>query len=329
MCMMGAAVIAAACWYKNKLEEDRSVPDYVLTYAENQTEEYPTTQAARYFADMVWEQTEGKVEIRIHPNAELGSELSVIEQIQYGGIDFSRISLSSLSDTVPQLNVLQMPYIYTGAEHMWRVLDGEIGEEFMNSMDAVPIVPLSWFDAGSRCFYTVDRPVSCLEDLKGLKIRVQESKLLQDVIRCLGADPVPLPYDQVYSALETGRVDGAENNWPSYEAMKHNEVAPYFTVNGHMRIPEMQIISRHTWDKLPPEYQRTIRECARESALYERRLWREQEQKAKENVIEEGCLVTEIPEEEKERFRQAVMPLYEKYCSGSMDIVERIIKLGE
>lgn len=320
-------LICAGC----KAQEEKSVkvPEFVLTYAENQAEDYPTTLGAYRFAELVYERTGGKIEIQVHANAVLGEEQSVVSQIQFGGIDFGRVSLSSLAEFIPKLNVLQMPYLYTGSEHMWKVLEGEIGDDFMNSFEGTSLVPLSWYDAGARNFYNSVRPIEQLEDMQGMKIRVQESKLMKDTVVALGAEPVPMAYEDVYSALETGEIDGAENNWPSYESMRHYEVSRYYTIDEHNRIPEMQVISQRTWDKLKPEYQKILRECAQESALYERELWVEREKSSEAKVRKEGCTLTELLPEEKARFQEAVSPMYEKYCSEYMDIINAIIAVGK
>lgn len=306
-----------------------TVPEFVLTYAENQAEDYPTTLGAYRFAELVRERTGGKIEIQVHADAALGEEQSVINQVQFGGIDFARVSLSSLAELIPKLNVLQMPYLYTGSEHMWKVLEGDIGDDFMNSFDGSKLVPLSWYDAGARNFYNSVCPIEQLEDMQGMKIRVQESKLMKDTVIALGAEPVPMAFEDVYSALETGEIDGAENNWPSYESTRHYEVSRYYTIDEHNRIPEMQLMSQRSWEKLKPEYQKIIRECAEESALYERRLWVEREQSSEEKVRKEGCTLTELPPEEKARFQEAVLPMYEKYCSEYMDIIDAIIAVGK
>lgn len=316
------AVLGGILYYKD--QESRSVPEFVLTYAENQAEDYPTTLAAQRFAEMVYEQTDGKVEIRIRPNSILGDEYSVIEQIRFGGIDFCRASLSTLAEVVPKLNVLQLPYLYEDSEHMWEVLDGEIGAELLEEFDGSGMVALSWYDAGARSFYTSQQPIRKPEDLKGLRIRVPESELMADLLRAMGAEPVVLAFDEVYSSLVTGTIDGAENNWPSYESLHHNEVAPYFTVDEHMRVPECQVVSQQTWDKLPEEYQQIIRECARESAEYERSLWKEQEEYAHAAVLESGTKEIILTEKEKKAFEEAAQPIYEKYASEYMDLVEGI-----
>ena len=200
----------------------KDMPELILRYAENQPEGYPTTEAAYAFADLVEEKTGGRVQIRVYSNGVLGSEDSVVEQMEYGGIDFSRISVMSLGEFMPELYVLQLPFLYKDSDHMWRVLDGPIGETFLASIqDSIGLTALTWFDAGVRHFYT-NEPVTSLDDLKGLYIRVAESSLMEEIIQDLGAVPVRLAYDDVYSALAKEDIDGAENNWPSYDYTGQN-----------------------------------------------------------------------------------------------------------
>lgn len=310
-------------------EAEAQMPEYVFTYAENQAEDYPTTQGAYRFAEMVKEKTNGKIEILVHCNGVLGDEKTVIEQMQFGGVDFARVSLSPLAEYVPKLNVLQMPYLYTDSDHMWDVLEGEIGTDFMNSFGESKLVALSWYDAGARNFYNSIKPIEKLEDIRGMNVRVQESGLMMDTMKALGANPKPMAYDEVYSALQTGTIDCAENNWPSYESIRHYEVARYYTIDEHTRVPEMQLISKSTWNQLTPEYQEIIKECAQESAKYERTLWKKREKTSEAKVIKEGCILTELLPGEKERFREAVMPMYERYCAEYMDIIQAIIETGE
>lgn len=304
--------------------QDETVPQYVFTYAENQTSDYPTTRGANRFADLVKEKSGGKIEIRIYPNAELGDENSAAEQLQFGGVDFMRASLSTVNSLSNESIVLEMPYLYNDSDHMWRVLDGEIGQEMLDSFEGSGAVALSWYDAGVRNFYTVDHPINSLSDLKGLKIRVQESDIMEDFINALGAEAVPIPYENVFSALQTGVIDGAENNWNSYEAMRHYEVAKYFTLDEHMRVPELQLASEVTWKKLNPEQQELIRACAKESAEYEREAWKEQSERAEEKAGSEGTVTIVLSSEEKERFRKASTPLYDKYCADYMDLIQKI-----
>ena len=302
----------------------KRTPDYVFTYAENQTSDYPTTQAARYFAGLVNERTEGRIEIRVYPGAELGDEVSTMEQMEYGGIDFARGSLSSLADYSPESVVLQMPYLYKNADHMWKVLDGEIGRDIMESFQGSGLKALAWFDAGVRNFYTIDKPISCLEDMRGLEIRVQDSSLALDMIKALGATPVPMVYEEVGDALQTHTVDGAENNWSSYEAMKHDVYAKYYSLDEHMRIPELLIMSEVTWNRLPHEDQDIILKCAVEAGNYERNLWKMREDSSRQKCIKSGTVEITLSDKEKERFRTEMNELYEKYCGDYMDIIEKI-----
>lgn len=326
----GAVLLAGYQIYeKKKLQEVQPIPEFVFTYAENQAADYPTTLGAYQFAKLVNERTDGKIEIRIYPDAEMGDENSVMEQMEFGGIDFTRVSASALADDIPKLNVLMLPYLYRDSAHMWSVLEGEIGAEFFRAFDETNLVPLSWYDAGARNFYSTKAPIEKPSDLKGLKIRVQNTSLLIDVMTTLGATPVPLAFDQVYSALEIGSIDGAENNWPSFESTSHYEVAKYYTVDEHIRIPELQLVSQVTWDKLPEQYQAIIQECARESSVYERRLWKERERSSESKIRSAGCEITELTPGEKRAFQEAMQPVYEKYGAEDSELIQAIIDAGE
>lgn len=304
---------------------DGAEPEFVFRYAENQPEDYPTTQGAYKFAELVNEKTNGRIQIEVYHGAQLGDEKSVLEQMQFGAIDFSRVSLSPLAEFAPQLNVLQLPYLYRDGEHMWKVLEGQIGEDFKNGIDESGLIGLSWYDAGARNFYDSKKEIKTLEDMKGLNIRVQENELMMDMVSALGANPTPMAYGEVYSGLQTGTIDGAENNWPSYESTSHYEVAKYFVLDEHTRVPELQIISKMTMDKLSPEDQQIIRECALESALVERELWAEREKASEEKVKAAGSVITELTPEEKQKFQDACKPLYEKFAADYMDTVDAII----
>ena len=288
----------------------------ILRYAENQPEDYPTSKAAKAFAELVAQRTGGRVKVLVYSGAELGAEQSVIQQMQFGGVDFSRVSLSQLAEYEPELSVLQLPYLYSDAQQMWRVLDGSIGDEFLAMLDGMDLVGLSWFDAGVRSFYTREKAAT-LADLQGKVIRVQESDMMSEMVSDMGAVPVQVVYSQVYAALHNGRIDGAENNWPSYEAMGHYEVAPYFLKNEHTRVPEIQIASRAALEKLAgldSSFPGIVRGCARDSANVERRLWAEREAQAEEDMRAWGVEVTTLSEAEMQKFRAAVRPMYERFA---------------
>ncbi|MCR4934610.1 MAG: TRAP transporter substrate-binding protein [Lachnospiraceae bacterium] len=318
-----ASVLTIALIKLNKKSE--VVPEYVFLYAENQTKDYPTTLGGQYFADLVYERTGGKIKILIKYESEMGSEGEAIDQVKYGGVAFARVSLSQLAEKIPDMTLLMLPYMYDDSAHMWRVLEGEIGDEFLQKADEYDLVGLSWYDAGARNFYSSSAPIRRLEDLQGMTIRAQESEIMSDMVSALGANPVKVVYSEVYSAIETGLVDGAENNWPSYESMKHYKVAKYYTVDEHARVPEMQICSKAVWDSLSDEYKEIISECAKESAVYERKLWKEREESSKQIAVENGTEVIELSTEEKRRFRAAMTELYEKYAGDNLSLVQKII----
>ena len=284
----------------------------ILRYAENQPEDYPTSKAAKAFAELVAQRTDGR---------------SVIQQMQFGGVDFSRVSLSQLAEYEPELSVLQLPYLYSDAQQMWRVLDGGIGDEFLAMLDGMDLVGLSWFDAGVRSFYTREK-VTGLDDLQGLTIRVQESDMMSDMITALGAKPAQVVYSKVYAALHNAEIDGAENNWPSYEVMGHYEVAPFFLKDEHTRVPEVQLASPAVMEKLAgldESFPEVIRACARESAQTERELWARREANAEQNMRKRGICVTEMDDAEKARFRAAVQPMYDEF-SAQQELIDRIQK---
>ncbi len=329
LCIALLAVFILVLAIRFQMSPQEVAPEYVLSYAENQTEDYPTTLGAKYFAELVAERTNGRIKIVVSAEGALGNEADVIQQLMYGGIDFTRVSLSQLAEYAPEMNVLQMPYLYTDSNHMWRVLDGEIGASFLQDIQNYELVGLSWYDAGARNFYNTVKPISTPEDVEGMRIRVQESALMEDMVEALGATAVPISYEQVYSSLERGLCDGAENNWPSYETMDHYEVAQYFTVDEHTRVPEMQLCSIHTWEKLSEEDQAIILECAQESALYERELWVQREEKSRQKALENGVQEVVLTAAEKALFQEKMSDVYEKYCGDYMDIIEQIIEEGK
>ena len=210
---------------------------------------------------------------------------------------------------------------------MWRVLDGSIGDDFLALLDEMNLVGLSWFDAGVRSFYTREK-VTSLEELQGLTLRVQESDMMSKMIVDLGARAVQVVYSQVYAALHNGQIDGAENNWPSYEAMSHYEVAPFFLQDEHTRVPEIQLASAAAIEKLKavdPSFPEVLRTCARESARTERRLWAEREARSEKDLREWGVEVTTLSDAEKQKFRAAVQPLYDQFADQA-ELLEQIQK---
>lgn len=286
----------------------------VLRLADNQPIGYPTVIGDEKFAELVEEYTNGKIKVEVYPQATLGDEKSCIEQVQFGGIDFTRVSISPLSSFNPLLDALQMPYLYRSPEHMWKVLNGEIGEYFLKSMEDNGFVGLTYFDSGARSFYNTKKPIYDVADLKGMKIRVQESELMMGLVKALGAVPTPMSYGDVYSALQTGVIDGAENNWPSYDSSSHYEVAKYYSIDQHTRVPEMLVASKTTMDKLSKEHQDIIKKAAKEAQATQIQAWADYVEKSKAKVLAAGCQINEINNQAE--FAKAMDPLYEKMLNA-------------
>lgn len=309
-------------WVNAKDKKEKT--EFIFSYAENQNEDYPTTKGARRFAELVEEKSKGRIKILVQANSELGDEGEVIEQMKFGGIDFARISISSLTETIPEYNVLMMPYLYRDSDHMWSVLDGKIGDHFLEELQDYNLVGLSWYDAGARSFYNSVRPIKTVEDLEGLTIRVQGVDSMIDLVEALGAKTQVVQYADIYSNLQLGKVDGAENNIPSYESMDHFKVAKYFSLDEHTRQPELQICSKNTWDQLSEEDKEIISESAKESAIYQREVWRIREESAKARVIEQGTIINTISEENLKEFQKRSNKIYAKYCKNYVDIIAEI-----
>ncbi len=280
----------------------------VLRLADNQPLGYPTVVGDEDFARRVFEYSDGRIKIEVYPQGQLGDEKSAIEQVQFGGIDFTRVSISPLSSFQPLLDALQMPYLYRDADHMWKVLNGEIGEFFLESMKEKGFIGLVFYDSGARHFYNTKKPIYTVADLKGMKIRVQESALMMGLVQALGAVPTPMAYGDVYSALQTGVIDGAENNWPSYDSSSHYEVAKYFSIDEHTRVPEMVVASKITMDKLSAEDQAIIKRAAKESQAVQIQAWADYEKASEAKVRAAGSKINKINDQAE--FAAAMAPLY-------------------
>nr|WP_246110755.1 TRAP transporter substrate-binding protein [Thermosediminibacter litoriperuensis] len=319
--------IFAGCGQKsesssNQQPQEQGKPQLVLKLAENQPEDYPTTIGDKEFARIVEEKTNGRIKIEVYAGGQLGDEKSVIEAVQMGGIDFARVNAQPLSDFAKPLRVLSLPYLFDNEEHLWKVLDGQIGEELLDTLKEANMIGLAYYDSGARSFYNNKREVKTPADLKGLKIRVQQSELMVSLVEALGASATPMPYGEVYSALQTGVIDGAENNWPSYYSTSHYEVAKYYTLDNHTRTPEVVIASKALWDKLSDEDKKIIKEAARASEEVQKKAWKEYEQRAIEAVKAKGNIITEVTD--LKPWQDAVKPLYDKFGAEYKDLIERI-----
>ncbi|RKX75320.1 MAG: TRAP transporter substrate-binding protein [Spirochaetes bacterium] len=314
-----------SCTKKEEVTE--SVETVVLRLAETHGADYPTTQGDYEFARLVEERTDGRIKIEVYPGSQLGEERAVIEQVQFGAIDFTRVSISPLAAFAPDFNALQMPYLYRSPEHMWEVLNSPIGDEFLDSLIPAGFVGLSWFDSGARSFYNSVRPIKTVDDLSGLKIRVQESALMVGLVEALGAVATPMPFGEVYSAIQTGVIDGAENNWPSYYSTSHFEVAGYYTLDEHTRVPEITIASKISMDKLSAEDQKIIKQAAKDSMAFQIKAWADYEKVAEDAVIANGNEIYRLPDNAE--FQAAMQPLYDALSDDLQDVVAKVRAVGK
>ncbi len=292
--------------------------------AEVHPSDYPTTLSVQYMGKLLSERTQGRIGIHVYPAGVLGTERDTIEQLRIGGLDMMRINSAALNSIAPETIVTVMPFLFRSTDHMRTVLDGPIGDEILASMESQGIVGLAFYDSGARSFYTAKKPIRTLADMKGLKVRVQQSDLFVALIEALHANPTPMPYGEVYTALKTGIVDAAENNWPSYESSRHFESARLYTLSEHSMAPEVLAFSKIVWDKLSKEDQALIRKAARDSVPYMRKLWDEREMKSRKVVEAAGSLVITIAN--KQEFIDAMKPVYAKFADTPRlkDLVKRI-----
>lgn len=294
-----------------------------LKLAETHPQDYPTTKGDYEFARLVKERSKGRIVIEVYHSKQLGEEKAVIEQVQLGAIDFTRVSISPVSAFVKELDALQLPYLYRDAKHMWKVLDGPIGAAILKKLEPANFVGLGWFESGSRNFYT-KKQVKAVADLKGMKIRVQQAPLMVALVEGLGAVATPLAFGEVYSAIQTGVVDGAENNWPSYLSTSHYEVAKFLITDEHTRVPEIMIASKKVFDKLSKEDQALIRKAMKDAEPIQIKLWNDYEKLAEKTVREKGSVITEVSPQEKQKFMDAMKPLYEKQPKEIIDLVAKV-----
>ncbi len=296
----------------------------VLRLAETHPGDYPTTLGDIEFARLVEEKTEGRIKVEVYHSKQLGEEKDVIEQVQFGAIDFTRVSVGPMTEFSPELAVVALPYIYKSPDHMWNVLNSKIGDDLLAGLESSNFVGLGWYDGGARSFYNSVKPIKTLEDLAGLKFRVMQSELMVDMVEALGASPTPMPYGEVYSAIQTNVIDGAENNWPSYDTSSHFEVATYYTLDEHLRVPEILIASKIVMDKVSADDLALIREAALESQMFQREQWSAKEASSEEKIRAAGNEIYELPAEEKARFAEQMVPVWDKHAGDYKSIIAAI-----
>jgi tripartite ATP-independent transporter DctP family solute receptor len=303
-------LIAAAVALAASLAVPATAQTVTLRSADIHPDGYPTVEAVKYLGQLLEQRTNGRVKIQVFHSAQLGQEKDTIEQTRFGVIDMNRINMAPFNNLIPETTVPSLPFLFRSVPHMRQVMDGPIGEEILKSFEPQGLVALAFYDSGARSFYNSKRPITTLADIKGMKIRVQQSDLFIDLVNALGANATPMPAGEVYSALQTGVIDGAENNWPSYESFRHFEVAKFYSLDEHSMSPEVLVMSKRSFDKLPADDQKVLRAAAKESVLKMRELWDAREKSAEEKVRAGGAQVNTV---DKQPFIDAMKPVFEKY----------------
>ncbi len=298
--------------------------------SEVHAEGYPTSMADREFARLVEERTNGRIKIEVYTGGTLyGQETGAIEALQVGDLAFTRVSASPVASYVPNANAIQMPYLYRSGEHMWNVLNGAIGQRILDDIEASGsgLVGLCYYDAGSRCFYTT-KAVNSVADMKGLKIRMQNSEMMVKMVELLGATGVTgIGPNEVYSAIQTGTVDGAENNWPTYQNMGDFEVAKYYILDHHTRVPEILLMSQVVKDELSAEDMAIIRQCAKDTQDFEIKAWAAKEKESEEIVRKAGTQVITLTPAAFAEFQAKMGPLYEQFGKDFADVLKAIAEV--
>ncbi|SDZ42541.1 tripartite ATP-independent transporter solute receptor, DctP family [Evansella caseinilytica] len=301
--------------------EEDTKPTYEFRLAETHAPDYPTTLADKHFAELVHERSDGRIKIDVFPSAALGEEAAAIEQVQLGAIDFVRTSAGPLAEFNKDYAVFSLPYLFDSDEHVWNFLLSEHGDQLLDSLESSKMLGLAYYSSGARSFYS-SKPLAGLEDLQGQKIRIQQNAVNIDLMDALGASATPMAFGEVYSGLQTGVIDAAENNYPSYYSTGHYEVAPYFLLDGHQRIPEVLVISMTAWEKLSEEDQELIRTAAKDSIAFQREKWAEYEQLAEEEIRDAGVTVTEVADVS--AWQKAVQPVLEKHGADYQDLLDAV-----
>ena len=281
-----------------------------LKLAHSLDTKHPVHAAMEYMRERLEELSGGRVSLEIYPSGMLGSETQCIEQLQNGVLDMTKTSASPMEGFIAEMAVFSLPYVFRDRAHYWSVLDGDVGKELLLAGEVRKLRGLCYYDAGSRNFYTKDKPVMTPDDLKGLKIRVMNSKTAIDMVKALGGAPTPIAWGELYTALQQGVVDGAENNPPSYVTNRHLEVCKYFSMDGHTRIPDMLIMSTEVWKELSPQVQAWLQQAADDSSEFQRELWEKKTVDALEQAKAEGV---EVVYPDQAPFVAKVLPMLASY----------------
>ena len=322
--MIAAGLIVAATAFASgtAFAQDK----LVLKASDVHPEGYPTVAAVENLGKKMSAATNGRITVQMYPSMQLGGEKEAIEQAQVGAIAFARVSVGALGPVVDDLNVFNLPYVFRNTEHAQKVMDGEIGKELLDKVtnSGKGIVGLCWMDAGARSFYDTKKPIKSMADLKGLKVRVMGNPMFVDMANSMGANGIAMGYDQVFTSLQTGVIDGAENNPPSFVFDNHYQVAKFYTIDEHLIVPEMLVMSKKIFDGLSKEDQALLVKFGKEAQQEERKLWDVYEKQAMDKAKAAGIQIIQVSAADKKAFQDAVKPVWDKYGPKYADMVKRI-----
>ncbi len=302
MVSMAAATALAAC-------SPRS--GRALLAADSHPDEYPTVQAVKEMGRLLDERSGGRLRIKMYAGGQLGSERDTLEITSFGGLDLNRVNLAPLNSIEPVTTIPALPFLFSSTAHMRTALDGPPGERILDSLEPHGLIGLCFYDSGERSFYNTRRPILTPDDMAGMKIRVPNSDLYVAMIKALGADATPMSLGEVYQALVQGVIDGAENNWPSFESGRHFEAAPYYSLTRHIIAPEVLVMSASRWRKLSDDDKTLVKQAARDSVPYMRALWDKRVAHSKERILAAGVAVNEVAD--LGAFQQKMQPVWDRF----------------
>jgi tripartite ATP-independent transporter DctP family solute receptor len=295
-----------------------------LTAADVHVNGYPTVEAVRWIGQSLERETGGRLGVRVYHSGQLGRETDAINLARFGALDIARVNVAALNNTFPLTEILALPYVFDSTGHMRRALDGEAGRVILKAFEVRGLYGLAFYDSGVRCFYNSRRAIVRPEDLKGLKIRVPPSDIFVGLVRALGANPTPLAYGEVYSALQTGLIDGAENNWPTFHSSRQFEVARHWSESVHSFAPEVLLMSKRKLDALNAADRALVLDLAAKSVPHMRVLWDRRERESREAVEKAGVHVAQV---DRQAFQKAAAPMMQRYLRDeTMNRLHRLIR---
>tara|TARA_R110002072_G_scaffold38314_27_gene111142 strand:+ start:23625 stop:24644 length:1020 start_codon:yes stop_codon:yes gene_type:complete len=300
----------------------------VLTGADAHPGDYPTVRAVEFMGDYLSQRTGGRLDIKVFAGGQLGSETDTLEIASFGGIDFTRVNFAPLNSMEPMTIPFSLPFVFNSVEHMRRVVDSEVGDVVLASMEPHDLIGLAIYDSGARSFYNVQRPITSPQDMKGLKIRVPASDLYIAMVNALGANAVPIPFGEIYQSLAQGVIDGAENNWPTFVGERHYEVANFLSLTQHLLTPEMLVMSKSSFEKLSPEDRQLVREAAKASVVVMRRFWDARVEEARQAVAASEVAVNVV---DNAPFAALMRPIWDEFITtpAQQAVVQQILAMGE